>query len=663
MKFKSSFFFFGSLFVPLVFLFALSVSAEELDKTSLPFYSPFLEAEHLFYAGDYDKAQILYQKYLNEKPSGTRRNTALYRLGTIHQKTHSLVIALRYYRMILRSNPVLELSHKTKFGQAQCLFELGKYELAKASFEEIALSHPDAKKKWEAKIYLGRLEEQRLDYNKAIEKLMETYSQSDDKTVEGNAKDLILQIVNQKLDKDMLVKFSKIYFSDFPLDQILLKLISIYRDERDLEKLQKIITRFLRLFPDNSSRLALESMLKKIEGNKENILRIGVVLPLTGKMALSGQQVLQGIQQAVNEFNLITKEVELETVVKDSASGSIENMVEKIANDPSVVGIVGPVLSDSVRKVVPISDKYHLVMITPSASSSGLAELSPYIFRNALTRELQGKYIAEYAVNRLGLRRFVVLYPLEEFGFDLKDFFINEVESLGGEVVSVVSYERSQNDFKNQIQKMGGIDDDNLRKLIKDQEENNVEIDSLGQGGQLSQPLVEMGLWSGDQVQNLKISLQLNYDAIFIPGFYDKVGLIIPQLVFYNIDNTTLLGASGWNSPELTKMAGKYIKKGYFMDGFYIKSKRPEVVQFLESYKKNFGEDPTILSGQAYDTTKLIIKTILSGARNRIQVKKELMQIRGFNGVTGETTILPSGEVEKKIFTMKITGKKISEDN
>ena len=50
---------------------------------------------------------------------------------------------------------------------------------------------------------------------------------------------------------------------------------------------------------------------------------------------------------------------------------------------------------------------------------------------------------------------------------------------------------------------------------------------------------------------------------------------------------------------------------------------------------------------------KLIIKTILSGARNRIQVKKELMQIRGFNGVTGETTILPSGEVEKKLKNLK----------
>jgi ABC-type branched-subunit amino acid transport system substrate-binding protein len=238
--------------------------------------------------------------------------------------------------------------------------------------------------------------------------------------------------------------------------------------------------------------------------------------------------------------------------------------------------------------VVPIADKYHLVMITPSASSSGITELSPYIFRNALTRELQGKYIAEYAVNRLGLRRFVVLYPLEEFGFELKDYFINEVESLGGEVVSVVSYERSQNDFKNQIQKMGGIDDDNLRKLIKDQEENNLEIGSLGQDGPLSQPVVEMGLWSGDEVQNLKVSLELSYDAIFLPGFYDKVGLIVPQLVFYNIDNATLLGASGWNSPELIKMTGKHMRKGYFVDGFFAQSKRPEVVQFVREYKNTF---------------------------------------------------------------------------
>jgi len=324
---------------------------------------------------------------------------------------------------------------------------------------------------------------------------------------------------------------------------------------------------------------------------------------------------------------------------------------------------VGPVLSDSVRDLVPIADRYHLPMMTPTASSSGLAELSPYVFRNAVTRKLQGKYIAEYAVNRLGLRRFVILHPTEEFGFELTDFFVKEVESLGGEVVSVIPYDRSQTDFKKQIHEMGGIDDDGLRTLVNDQEKNNIESKSLGQNGQMSRPLVEMGLWSGDEVQNLKVSLELSYDAIFLPGFYDKVGLIVPQLVFYNIDTATLLGSRGWNSPELTKMTGKHMRKGYFIDGFYAQSKRPEVVKFVREYKNNFGEDPTLLSAQAYDAAKMFLKTIHSGAKNRLQVKKELLQIRRFQGVSGETTILSTGEAEKKLFAMKIVKKKIVEDN
>jgi hypothetical protein len=40
-----------------------------------------------------------------------------------------------------------------------------------------------------------------------------------------------------------------------------------------------------------------------------------------------------------------------------------------------------------------------------------------------------------------------------------------------------------------------------------------------------------------------------------------------------------------------------------------------------------------------------------------------LLQIRRFQGVSGETTILPTGEAEKKLFAMKIVKKKIVEDN
>ena len=105
------------------------------------------------------------------------------------------------------------------------------------------------------------------------------------------------------------------------------------------------------------------------------------------------------------------------------------------------------------------------------------------------------------------------------------------------------------------------------------------------------------------------------------------------------------------------------MRKGYFIDGFFAQSKRPEVVQFVREYKNTFKDEPTILSAQAYDATKMLIKTIHSGAKNRIQVKKRLLQIRGFQGVSGEATILSTGEAEKKLFAMKIVKKKIVEAN
>ncbi|MGY8765508.1 MAG: penicillin-binding protein activator [Nitrospinaceae bacterium] len=440
-------------------------------------------------------------------------------------------------------------------------------------------------------------------------------------------------------------------------------MISIYREERNLEQLRNLSLKYLQLFPNHPQSLIISSTLEKIEKNKENKIRLGVVVPLTGETAASGQQILQGIQLAVNETFLAQDGTNLEVITKDSESAPIEEIVQELAIDPNIIGIVGPARSKFVKKVASLADIYRLPIFTPSASSVGLAELSPYVFRNVVTRELQGKYIAKYAVNTLGLYRFVVFYPLESYGFELKDSFIEEIESLGGEVVFVVSYERSQSDFKKQIIEMGGIDDDKLKSLVIDEVKNNLEPEVLGHNGLMSRPLIEMGLLSQNEIENLKVSLMLSYDAIFLPGLFDKIGLIVPQLIFYNINTPTLLGTSGWNSPELTKMTGKYIQKGYFVDGFYSQSKRTDVIKFIKEYKNTFSEDPTTLSAQSYDVAKMYIQSIRSGAKNRIQVKDALLKIRNFMGASGETEILPTGEADKKLFTMKIVKTKIVEAN
>ncbi|MCH8157445.1 MAG: penicillin-binding protein activator, partial [Nitrospinae bacterium] len=619
------------------------VEAEESGPTRTPLVNPFAEAEYLFHSGDILKAQPLYQEYLAGNPRGERSNRALYRLGIIDQQNRSFATALRYYKMLRGRSPDVLLTHELKFGMAQCYFELEQFNEAEALFREIASSHPDKKRQWVARIHLGKIDEKRLDYERAIDKLKKIYSQSEIKDMRDQARRLIDRIVEEELSKVMLIGLSRKYSSGFPGDRILLRLIALYREERRIDQLQSVLAKFLRLFPGHPRESEVKEGLKRIEENKDRKLRLGVVLPLTGKLAVTGQQVLQGIQLAVNESGLV-RQGKIELVVRDSAARSVEQVVEELAADPGVIGIIGPVLSEHVKRVVSIADRYRVPVFTATASAPGLPELSPYVFRNALTRGLQGKYIAEYAVNALRLRRFVILFPMEGYGFELKDAFVQEVEALGGEVIAVVPYERSQMDFKHQILEIGGINDDKLKKLVRDQLETGTELPPLGQDGGMSRPVVEMGLYSEDEIEDLKVSLELNYDAIFLPGFYDKVGLIVPQLVFYNVDTVTLLGTSGWNSPELIKIAGNYIRKGYFVDGFYVDSKRPEVNRFVTQFKSTFAEEPNILSAQSYDAARMFLKVIESGAQNRIQVREQLLRIRGFQGVSGRTTILPNGE-------------------
>jgi ABC-type branched-subunit amino acid transport system substrate-binding protein len=169
--------------------------------------------------------------------------------------------------------------------------------------------------------------------------------------------------------------------------------------------------------------------------------------------------------------------------------------------------------------------------------------------------------------------------------------------------------------------------------------------------------------WSEDKVENLKVSLELSYDAMFIPGVYDKVGLIIPQLAFYNIEKIVLLGAKGWNSIELVKMGGKFLKSVYFVDGFYSDSHQVRVRKFVELFQKNYGELPSHFSAQSYDAAGIFFNSITSGADNRLKLRESLMKVKNYPGVTGETSILESGDSEKNIFALTVKRKKIVEDN
>jgi len=634
----------------------------EKAKPVLP-EDPFLQAEYLFHSGDFLAAKPLYHEYLLQKPLGERRHQALFRLGWIDQTNRSYFTAVRFYQILLQSFPDSLLVNSARFNKAVCHYELADYDNAESMFKMVLSSSPDKKRKWEIMVYLARIDAARMDYEKALARLKEVHGQIGNEEIGKFAVEVAENLINEKLGDAQVPALIQMLGNGFPVDLLLLRRISFFRGAGDLANYVASLERFVADFPTHPRKIEMENWLNQIKVDTGTKIKIGVVLPLTGKLALTGQRVLQGIQLAVNQLPYQARE-KLALEVKDSGNQlQIDKVLAELAGLPNVVGIIGPLLSEEVQIAGEVARNFQIPIFSPTASTRGLVDENPFIFRNALTREIQAKFLAEYSVNTLQLKRFAVLHPFEPFGVELKDTFIKEVEALGGEVVAVAGYDRSQNDFKKQVLELGGVEDDDLEKIAREMLLTESAPKDFSDPSVLSRPLIDMGHWSENNIENLKVSLELSYDAIFIPGVYDKVGLIIPQLAFYNVNTATLLGTNGWNSPELVEMSGKYLKSVYFVDGYFPDSHQVEVRKFVQDFITNFGEKPSSLSAQAFDAANIVIQNIMAGADNRIKMKKSMEAVKNFHGVTGSTTLLPSGDSEKNIFALTVKGNKIIQQN
>ena len=359
-------------------------------------------------------------------------------------------------------------------------------------------------------------------------------------------------------------------------------------------------------------------------------LKIGCILPLSGEGADIGQSVLEGIQLAFNSLNIQDENSisTLQLVIKDSA-GEINSisLLENLAKDEDVVVIIGPLFSKTVIASAKIADKHKLPIFSPTASSKNISGISPYIFRNSLTNQMQGNAIADYSINHLNLRKFAVLYQRDAYGIELENAFEEELKSFGGEIIFSEPFDPEQNDFEPQITAIGGIKDSDLRKLTDEG----------------------------------KPKPELQYEAIFIPAHADRVGLILPELVYYNISDIPILGGNGLNSPDLIRIGGKYSEGVIFVDGFFPLSENPIVKEFVDRYRTFFNKWPDIYSANSYDAAMIILEIIKNGAKNREDVKNGLLNLIDYNGVSGITTVQSSGDSEKALYFLTVKHGKIVE--
>ncbi len=248
----------------------------------------------------------------------------------------------------------------------------------------------------------------------------------------------------------------------------------------DSEKAQDHLGQFIQQCPQHPSVSAAQLLIQALKNQQQGkTWNIGVLAPRTGDRKEFGDSVVNGITLAVQDANQgggAQRHTHLE--VKDTAGDPIQavKVFQDLSKDNNLDAVIGPVLPQEIEGVAALANAQKVVLISPTNTRDGLSSLGSYVFSNSMTNEMQGRAIARYAVQKLGIKSFGVLSPEDTYGQTLAQAFTQTVEALGATVSASATYPAGSTDFKKQILALGGQDPDASKENDR---ENNRRMDQM----------------------------------------------------------------------------------------------------------------------------------------------------------------------------------------
>jgi len=368
-------------------------------------------------------------------------------------------------------------------------------------------------------------------------------------------------------------------------------------------------------------------------GGKDELV-IGEYGSLTGGDATFGSSTKLGVEVAMAELTSESQGkiggLPVRVVVEDDQSQAQEaaTAVQKLINQDQVIAVIGEVASSRSLAGGPICQAAGVPMISPSSTNPKVTQVGDCIFRMCFLDDFQGRSVAQFAFQTLGLKKVAILKDLKsDYSAGLTDFFGTAFKQLGGTIVAEQSYQAGDQDFSAQL------------TAIK-----------------AKKP-----------------------DAIYIPGYYTEAGLIARKARELDI-TVPLLGSDGWESEKLLEIGGESLNGSYYTNHWALDMPNPKLQAFLKTFReKNGGSDPDAIAGLAYDAANVLfacLKQIATddpgmfkafgstkaGSPERKAAEAKLRELiaatKGYEGVTGTITLDENRNASKPLVVLEIKGGK-----
>lgn len=582
------------------------------------------QADGLFAKRQYDQASKTLDAFFTRYPKSRHADRALFLMGEIRLTGRDYRQALSYYKELIEKFPASTLIVESKYKLGLCYFELKELDLAISNLEDRSKITDTARLKRIAEM-LSAAYIVKKNYLPAVKEFTYLSETAQNEKQRAGYRDHIREIVDKNLSEDELKTLAG--GTAYPSDIAMLRYSGLLIEQRNYRDAIRISKGFLERFPGHPEKTRAEMLLNEAASRlTAPRYYVGALVPQSGQLAFFGDRILKGIQLAVHAYNLQNPDSHVELLVKDT-EGSPEKAAAAMNElaSKSIVAAIGPITTRDEEALVPVLEKLQIPVIRPAASRAGFTAKSPWIFRNALTIDSQAQMAAKYALS-LKLRKFVIMYPDEPYGKDLSHLFTRDLERKA-EILATIAYPAETKDFGPYIRKIIEIDLRSRRIPIPD-----------------------------DDAERKRLFLEYSpsFDALYLPGYAERVGLLIPQLAFYNITGKAMIGSDNWHSPDLIERAGRHAEGAVFVDGFFPESTVSVIRSFVDSYRSAYQEEPDILSAQAYDAAMIVFSLLREHKDTPAAIRGGLLGLKDYPGVSGSTTFQGSNEALKQLYIVKV---------
>lgn len=331
---------------------------------------------------------------------------------------------------------------------------------------------------------------------------------------------------------------------------------------------------------------------------KADTIKVGANLEMTGGSASYGISSKNAIELAFKEINekggINGKQLELVVADNKSEAAEATNAMQKLVSQDNVVAVIGPNLSSSVIAASAINNSAKVLDIAPMATNpyvtvdQASGKTKDFNYRTCFIDPFQGTVMAKFATAELGVGNAAVLIDnSSDYAKGLAQFFKENFVKEGGAVTAEESYLQKDTDFKETLTKIKAT----------------------------------------------------NPDFLYVPGYYQEVGLIVKQARELGM-NMPIAGGDGWDSAKMPEIAGAAALNNTYFSSLYSPEDSSDINKnFVAAYEKAYGQKPDVFAALSYDSALLVAEAIKNaGSTEPAKISEAMAKINGFSGVSGSVT-------------------------